>query len=310
MIVTPANIQSLQVGFRRNFQEAFDATREDSAFARVATTVTSGSTSTTYGWLGRAPQMREWIGARAVKDMAAHGYSIVNKDWEATVGVDRNDIEDDNLGIYAPLMREMGMSAAEHPDRLVFQLLSQGRTTVCYDGQNFFDTDHPGYDATGATVDGGGAPIVVSNLDSSGGANAPYWYLLDTRRALKPLIFQERKKPEFVGKTDPRTSDSVFMTKEFMFGADSRSNVGFGFWQMAYASNAPLNGDNLDAAIAAMRTVRSENGSPLGIRPDLLVVGPELRADANKTVKVMLGAGGASNANYNAVEVLDTAWVA
>ena len=42
----------------------------------------------------------------------------------------------------------------------------------------------------------------------------------------------------------------------------------------------------------------------------MLVVPPALRSAANKTVKVMLGEGGASNANYNAVEVLDTDWVA
>ncbi len=79
---------------------------------------------------------------------------------------------------------------------------------------------------------------------------------------------------------------------------------------MAYASNVALNGDRLDAAIEKMRGLRDSNGRPLGIKPSLLVVGPKLRSAANKTVKVMLGEGGASNANYEAVEVLDTPWVA
>ncbi len=302
MIVTAAQVAALQVGFKKNFQDAFSAVRPDSDFTRVATVITSTSKSETYGWLGKFPKMREWIGDRVIKDMEAHGYSIVNKDFEATVDVDRNDIEDDNLGIYAPLFQEMGHSAGQQPDDLTFSLLKAGGTEVCFDGQYFFDTDHPSFDEDGAAT-------TVSNIDSSGGAN-PYWYLLDTSRPLKPLIYQERKKPEFVAKTDPKTSDTVFMSKKFIYGVDARCNVGFGLWQMAYASNAALNGDSLDAAIKVMRSLRDSNGRPLGIKPNLLVVGPDLRSAANKTVKVMLGEGGASNANYNAVDVLDTDWVA
>jgi phage major head subunit gpT-like protein len=303
MLTTPANVAALQVGFKKNFQDAFNATRPQSDFEKVATVIKSTSGSETYGWLGKFPKMREWVGARVIKDMAAHGYTIANKDFEATVGVDRNDIEDDNLGIYSPLFAEMGMSAAQQPDDLTFGLMAQGRTTTCFDGQYFFDTDHPSFNEAGGQ-------ITASNVDASGLAANPWWYLLDTTRPLKPLIYQERKKPQFVSLTNPQLSGHVFMNKEFVYGADGRCNVGFGLWQMARASNAELNGDSLDAAIEAMRSLRDENGRPLGIKPNLLVVGPKLRSRANKTVKVMLGEGGASNSNYNAVEVLDTDWAA
>jgi len=302
MMVTAASIQALQVGFKKHFQDAFSATRPTADYTRVATVIQSSSKSETYGWLGKFPKMREWIGDRVIKDMAAEGYTIVNKDYEGTVGVDRNDIEDDNLAIYAPLFQEMGDSAAKQPDDLVFGLIAAGRTQTCYDGQYFFDTDHPSFDESGQA-------ITVANVDASGLAENPWWYLLDVTRPLKPMIYQERKAPEFVTKTDPKNSDSVFMSKQFLYGVDSRCNVGFGLWQMAYASNAALNGDSLDAAIKQMRSLRDSNGRPLGIRPSLLVVGPDLRSAANKTVKVMLGEGGASNANYNAVDVLDTDWV-
>lgn len=302
MIVTAAAVTALQVGFKKSFQDAFNATRPNSDYTKVATVITSTSKSETYGWLGKFPKMREWVGDRVIKDMEAFGYTITNKDFESTVGVDRNDIEDDNLGIYTPLFAEMGLSAAQQPDDLVFSLLKAGASSLCYDGQYFFDTDHPSYDETGAAT-------VASNIDSSGGAN-PYWYLLDTSRPLKPMIFQERKKAQFVAKTDAATSDTVFMSKKFIYGADARSNAGFGLWQMAYASNVALDGDSLDAAIEAMRSLRDVNGRPLGIKPSMLVVGPKLRSAANKAVKVMLNDGGGSNANYNAVDVLDTDWVA
>ena len=44
--------------------------------------------------------MREWIGDREIQNLSASDYTIKNKDYELTVGVDRNDIEDDTLGIY------------------------------------------------------------------------------------------------------------------------------------------------------------------------------------------------------------------
>ena len=75
------------------------------------------------------------------------------------MGVTRTAIEDDQLGIYTPLFEEMGYGAATHPDELVFGLLKNGHTTNCFDGQSFFDTDHPVY----AEVDGTGAVSLVSN---------------------------------------------------------------------------------------------------------------------------------------------------
>jgi phage major head subunit gpT-like protein len=53
------------------------------------------------------PGMREWIGDRVVKDVASHGYSIVNKTWEDTVGLGRDDVEDDNVGAYRPIFQEL-----------------------------------------------------------------------------------------------------------------------------------------------------------------------------------------------------------
>lgn len=57
--------------------------------------------------------------------------------------MDRDDIETDNLGIYTPLFTEMGRSTGEEWDMMVFAALKNGFSALCYDGQNFFDTDHP-----------------------------------------------------------------------------------------------------------------------------------------------------------------------
>lgn len=226
MIITPDTLKALFTGFKKNFQDGLKMV--ESQYKEIATVIPSSTASNTYGWLGQWPAFREWVGDRVFQDMKAHGYAITNKHFESSVKVNCNDIEDDNVGIYAPMMAEMGRASAVHPDELVFALLKNAHATLCYDGQNFFDTDHPVY----AKVDGTGQASTVSNLFA--GSEAA-WYLLDTTRALKPLIYQERKAMQFTAMT-AATDEGVFMRNEYRYGVDGRCNVGLGFWQMAAKS--------------------------------------------------------------------------
>ncbi len=59
--------------------------------------------------------------------------------------------------------------------------------------------------------------------------------------SVKPLIYQQRKKAKFVSLT-AETDDNVFMKKKFLYGADSRGNAGYGFWQMAFGSDGTAKG--------------------------------------------------------------------
>jgi phage major head subunit gpT-like protein len=299
-IVTPALIAALFTAFKAEYQRVFGET--PSSWADVATLVPSNTKSNTYGWLGKFPKLREWVGDRVVKDMAAHGYSITNKKYEGTVGVDRTDMEDDQLGIYKPMFGEMGREAKTHPDVLVFELLKAGLSTLCYDGQNFFDTDHPVY----PNADGTGVPVTVSNYQE--GTGAP-WYLLDTSRVLKPVIFQERTKPELDSLTDPKDG-AVFIRDEYLFGVRYRCNVGFGFWQLAYCSRAELTPENFNAAYAAMSSFKSDGERPLGVRPTLLAGGPTQRTKILEITKATRLENGKDNINQGVVDALVTPWLA
>lgn len=301
-IVTAALIAALKTSFQKHFQDALQAA--PSEYKKLATVVSSSSASNTYGWLGQFPQLREWVGDRVVKDMAAHGYQITNKLFESTVGVARTDIEDDNVGVYSPLFAEMGRAAGSHPDETVFALLKVGHSTLCYDGQNFFDTDHPVY----PNVDGTGTPITVANSFAPGADPQAPWYLLDTSRALKPLIYQERSQPELLSMT--RVDDEqVFTADEYRYGIRARNNVGFGFWQMATRSTKGLDATSFNEAYDAMRAFKGDGGRPLNLKPTVLVVPTNLRAAAMAVVGTERLANGASNPNYGLVEILDTAWL-
>lgn len=141
MIVNASTLKAIFVNLKTTFNNAFDAAPNQ--WQDVAMVVPSTARANDYKWLSGFPRMQKWIGDKAVKALSASGYSITNDDWEATVEVDRNDIEDDNLGIYAPQAQMAGFSAKQLPDEIVFDLVNKAFSTPCYDGQYFFDTDHP-----------------------------------------------------------------------------------------------------------------------------------------------------------------------
>lgn len=298
MIINKGNLTTLFVAFKAAFAAGLG--QAESQYGKVATTVPSSTGTEEYGWLGAFPGMREWVGDRVVNGMATHGYSIRNKSFEMTVGVPRPAIEDDQYGIYSPMMAEMGRASSAHPDELVFSLLKNGASTLCYDGQNFFDTDHPVIDADGNTS-------TQSNWDNNGGAGTA-WYLLDTSRALKPVIFQNRKAPNFVAKTG-ETDDNVFDRNEYVYGVDSRCNVGFGFWQLAYGSRKTLDESGLVAAYTAMTERKGDHGRPLGIKPTVLLVPPSLEFAARKLVNATTLANGADNVLKGLVSVEVSPWL-
>ena len=291
MIINQSNLNDLFTGFKAAFNTGFRSATPQ--WQNIATLVPSTTKQEHYGWLGQFPRLREWIGDRQFKNMAAHDYTIKNKKFEGTINVLRDDLEDDTYGIYMPLLKEVGYAAATHPDELVYGLVGAGFATPCYDGQYFFDTDHP--------VDG----VSVSNLQA--GAGNP-WFLLDTRRPLKPLIFQLRRDYDLKQMT-ARDDEAVFMRDEYRYGVDARVNVGFGFWQQAFGSKDTLDQTNFDAAMAAMLAFKSDEGRPLGINPNLLVVGPSNRAAARAVVTVPTLANGAANPNYQAAELLVVPWL-
>lgn len=111
-------------------------------YPEVCTIFPSKVKTEDYAWLGNMPGVREWIGERQFQELRAARYLLANKLWETSVAIDREDIEDDRVGLYGPILEGVGREAAQHPDELFFNALVNGGANVCYDGQYFFDTDH------------------------------------------------------------------------------------------------------------------------------------------------------------------------
>jgi phage major head subunit gpT-like protein len=150
MLVNRENVSNLFISLKTTFNNAFGTAAGD--WQQIAMKVPSTTGQNDYAWLSKFPRMRKWIGEKTIKLLAAFKYTIVNEDFEATVEVDRNDIEDDNLGIYQPQAQAAGDSAATLPDEIIADVVNGAFTAKCYDGQYFFDTDHPAKDDTGQDI--------------------------------------------------------------------------------------------------------------------------------------------------------------
>lgn len=297
MLVNSATLQALRVGFKTEYQSAFDAVPQMKD--KVAKTIKSSTALNTYGWLKGLTGLREWLGPRQIDNLSEASYTLLNKHFEKTIAVNRNNIEDDNLGMYSDGFTMMGDGAARLPEELVWGLLKAGFTTNCWDGQYFFDTDHPVMLADGSTS-------TYANTD--GGAGTP-WFLMCTNRPLKPIVYQERKAPNFVAK-DRETDDNVFDRNEFVYGVDMRCNVGFGLPQLAWGSKQTLNAANYAIARAGISGMKADGGAPLGLVPNLLVVPPSLESAARKILNSEYAAGGETNEWKGTAELLVVPWLA
>lgn len=298
MLINPANLRTLYNGYSTAFTAGI-AQAGSPLYPRIATVVPSNTRSNEYGWLGQMPRIREWIGDRVVQNLDTKGYTIRNRSFESTIAVSRDDIEDDNIGIYTPMFTEFGRSSATFPDELVWDLLGAGFTTPCFDGQYFFDTDHPVLDARGNAYS-------VSNTQGGSGSA---WYLIDDSRAIKPLIYQTRRPFELT-RMDANTDEVVFNRKEYRYGTDGRCNVGFGFWQLAVGSKQPLTAANYEAARTTLATQRADYGRPLGVSGRLLIVPPALEGAARKLLNSEYAAGGETNQWKGTADLLVVPWLA
>jgi phage major head subunit gpT-like protein len=292
MQITSAGLRALSQGFQVAFLKGIESVNPK--WPLVAMEVSSKHKIENYGWMKDLPGMREWIGDRFIHNLEAISYQIINKHFEHTIGVDRDDIEDDTLGIYSNRFAMQGESAAAHPDTLVWQSLLAAFATVGLDGQYFFDVDHVGYDAAGAE-------ITYANM--AAGSSAP-WFLMDLSRTyMKPLVLQRRQEVRFVQKTQ-EDDESVFNARTFKYGADARYNVGYGFHQLAYAGKVALDATSYAAARVAMGTQHKPDGSSMNVMPTHILVGPTNEAAVRAVVGVANLASGATNPWFNTAEIV------
>ncbi|MGB2984831.1 MAG: Mu-like prophage major head subunit gpT family protein [Phycisphaerae bacterium] len=131
-------------GLRDEFFQKLGEVGSQTYWQDLCTTIKSTTKKETYAFLGSVPQVREWGTGRKAKGLFEEAYDVENFKYEATLEVDRDEIEDDQTGQIMVRVRELAERAARHKDFLIGELLKNGHSAGyhSYDGVPFFAATH------------------------------------------------------------------------------------------------------------------------------------------------------------------------
>jgi phage major head subunit gpT-like protein len=307
MPVVRSDILALTLaGLKTDFEAAYNHAQTMAEWNRVATELPTTLPVQDYGWLGRGVVIEEFKDKARAQDVNQFTYELTDKTYKGSMKIQRRALEDDQYGILVNRTKNLAQEAVRHWNKLAYTGLALGFTTLCYDGQFFFDTDHSegssgtqsnkGTAALDATAlgaaevamigikDDKGEPmevvpdtlivgpknkqmaweltnsgVVVTKPDTTSGrpganyanywegrynvfvspyltgAYDDYWFLLDTKKNLKPIIIQSRSDVPITVESDldnPRAA----MNEEFQFDVRGRYVQGYSLWQLAYGA--------------------------------------------------------------------------
>lgn len=168
MQINKANLDAIYYQFSLVYKQGYEATPV--YWNKYASLAPSGARENHYGWIGKIPRLRQWVGSRVLNNLQARGYVLVNLDYEDSIGIDRNDIEDDQIGVFTGYVEAIGQQSRLWPDDITTAALAAGTTALAFDGQPFFYNAHP------VDMDNSGSTTYQNRFDSSangGGVGYP-----------------------------------------------------------------------------------------------------------------------------------------
>lgn len=111
-------------------------------YPQMTTEVPSNKQSEVYDRLSSSPKLREWKAERAPRALLENGFTLTNKDYETSISVNKNAMKDDQYGQIKIRVQWMWYAARKWYDEVFSATVEAWTSSLCYDGQNFFDTDH------------------------------------------------------------------------------------------------------------------------------------------------------------------------
>jgi phage major head subunit gpT-like protein len=145
MDINSANLAAMQKSYNTAFQQGLTFTPPvsiDFLFRDFPSTTAANF----YAWMEQIPGFREWVGDRVFKNVRGQKFEILNRDWEDSVSMGKKEIEDDQYGIYTPLVQMMAEAWQLKKYQLVIDVLTAN--PLCFTGKAIFADDHPYGDNT------------------------------------------------------------------------------------------------------------------------------------------------------------------
>lgn len=129
-------------GIRSEFMQRLEDTQ--AAYKTLATKISSQTKTEHYKWLGAVANPRIWGAGRVAKGLRSESYDIKDEKYEQTMEIDREEIEDDQIGAIRIRISEMAQRCENFKDHMISDLLANGSAAdaLAYDGLPFFDDQH------------------------------------------------------------------------------------------------------------------------------------------------------------------------
>ena len=141
MNITPSNLKALFQQFNMQYNAMFAATQ--TMYQAYSSEFPSKTKQSVYAWLAQFGGMRKWEGSRQAVDAVGRSYTLTNIPFERTVELDRDDVFFDQYSFFGAVVENLAIAAKTLRDQETADALTHGVSRACWDGQYFFDTDHP-----------------------------------------------------------------------------------------------------------------------------------------------------------------------
>jgi phage major head subunit gpT-like protein len=144
MDLTRENLDSLFTGFDTALNEGL--AQADQSHLKWCMVVPSKGALEAYPSILVTGTMREWVGPRLINDLDGKMMKVINRDFEHTERVKRNNIKDDLVGLYPPVFRAIGINANNLWPRLGTEALTD-QTALWVDDKTFYISTSSGASA-------------------------------------------------------------------------------------------------------------------------------------------------------------------
>jgi len=137
MNINDATLQTLNKQLNAKWTAAFEAAPQ-SQLNSLATQYTSTTASNHYAFMEALGGWSEWNGARQFKDVASQQFEVKNADYEMSIKMPKNQLEDDQIGMYVDIVPSMVAGWFKKQQSLIMSVLTSNPNA--YDGTALFAT--------------------------------------------------------------------------------------------------------------------------------------------------------------------------
>lgn len=168
MEVTAANLAGINKSFQTKFNQARNLA--PGFYKKLCMECPSSAAENVYGWLASLPQIGKKTGEYIKKRLQLLGYRLINETWGGIIEVQRESIEDDTYGMFAPTASLWGQRAGQVPDLELTQLLVNGFSSTKgrdYTNSAFFSAAKKAHGKATAFTNNGVKKLSAANFEAA-----------------------------------------------------------------------------------------------------------------------------------------------